>query len=68
MYRLCKEGNDSLMTEMFVTTDTDLHDDTGHNVLEGLLQLGQAGQAGLHHPICPLIHLGVLITRGHESM
>ena len=56
------------MTEMFVTTDTDLHDDTGHNVLEGLLQLGQAGQARLHHPICPLIHLGVLHTRGNESM
>ena len=43
---------------------TDLHDDTGHNILEGLLQLGEAGQAGLHHPIGPLIHLGVLDIRG----
>ena len=35
-----------------------LHDDAGHNVLERLLQLGQARQAGLNHPVGPLVHLG----------
>ena len=35
-----------------------LHDDAGHNVLERLLELGQAGQAGLNHPVGPLVHLG----------
>ena len=38
----------------------DLHDDASHNVLEGLLQLGQAGQAGFHYAVGPLVHLGVL--------
>ena len=37
-----------------------LHDDAGDDVLEGFLQLGEAGQAGLHHPVSPLVHLGVL--------
>ena len=42
---------------------TDLHDDAGHNVLEGLLQLGEAGQAGLHYSVGPLVNLGVLYIR-----
>ena len=37
-----------------------LHDHAGHDVLEWLLQLGEAGQAGLHHAVGPLVHLGVL--------
>ena len=37
-----------------------LHDDTVHDVLEWLLQLGEASQAGLYHPVGPLVHLGVL--------
>ena len=37
-----------------------LHDDAGHDVFKWLLQLGEAGQAGLHHTVGPLVHLGVL--------
>ena len=44
------------------TSSIFLHDDAGHDVLEGLLQLGQAGEAGLHHAVGPLVHLGVLKT------
>ena len=47
---------------------TDLHDDAGHNVLEGLLQLGQAGQAGLHYSVGPRVHLGVLDIRGEITV
>merc|ERR1719319_839349 len=39
-----------------------LHDHAGHDVLERLLELRQAGQAGLHHPVCPLVHLGVHVA------
>ena len=39
---------------------SNLHDDTGHDVFKRLLQLGEAGQAGLHHAVGPLVHLGVL--------
>ena len=37
-----------------------LHDDTGHDVLERLLELRQTRKAGLNYPVGPLVHLGVL--------
>ena len=37
-----------------------LHDDAGHDVLERLLELGQAREAGLHYAVGPLVHLRVL--------
>lgn len=38
-----------------------LHDDTGHDVLERLPQLGELAQSLLHHIRGPLVHLAVLI-------
>ena len=38
----------------------DLHDDAGHDVFEWFLELGEAGQAGFHHTVSPLVHFGVL--------
>ena len=39
---------------------TYLHDDTGHDVLERLLELRQTREAGLNYSVGPLVHLGVL--------
>lgn len=38
-----------------------LHDDAGHDVLEGLAQLGELAQRLLHHARGPLVHLAVLV-------
>ena len=46
---------------------TYLHDDTGHDVLERLLELRQTRQTGLNYPVGPLVHLGVLKSALLES-
>lgn len=38
-----------------------LHDDTGHNVLERFVQLGQLVQTLLHHVCRPLVYSVVLV-------
>ena len=45
----------------------DLHDDAGHDVLEGLLEFSQVGEGQLHDRINPSVDLDVFILAVTEG-